>query len=375
VPSVDDVEVPPTAAPAVRLSPSAINALLACPRKLAHARDPSNSTWRRSTPRTALGVVAHALTEAASTEAMPEQAQARAAWLEGRWNSLIADQADILAAAWPNRAVPAPAAWPGYAITKVRLIRRLTREAPTLAGQPVQPTERSAAGPTGPTPAAALPLPWVERRLEAGQLFGTPDLVEEVDGQLRVVDLKAGVHQNETTPSQRRQLLLYASLVYSELGRLPDACVIRDARGTETTINVTQSEVDTVRAEAESAGAAFNVSITTPQGAPARPSKENCRWCDYRVVCSDYWRTRESDWPSTASDIIGTVTSASPPYTLMQLLDGDDVHRLILSPDETPAEGDLLVLVNTEKAGFQTSRPRWNSHVRVIPGDTASKAR
>jgi CRISPR/Cas system-associated exonuclease Cas4 (RecB family) len=370
VPSVDDVEVAPTAAAAERLSPSAINSLLSCPRRLAYSRDPNTSTWRRPTPRTALGVVAHALTEAAAIEDMPTGIEDRAAWLESRWELLVAEQVDRLAAAWPNRTIPTPVAWPGYAITKVRLVRLLTRKPPGPASHPTVRGDRSASVPTGTTALGkAPPLPWVERVLHSGHLFGTPDLVEEVDGTLRLVDLKAGVHQSETTPAQRRQLLLYAGLVQAALGRLPDVCAIRDARGAETTITIDQAAVDTVLTEAEDARQAFNKSLASSQGPPAVPSTENCRWCDFRVVCSEYWRNRESDWPSTAGDTIGTVTGATPPYVQIKLFEGDESHRVILEPDErTAVSGDLLVLVDTERAGFQTSRPRWDSRIRVIPG-------
>jgi CRISPR/Cas system-associated exonuclease Cas4 (RecB family) len=374
VPSLDDLEVAPTVSAAESLSPSALNSLLACPRRLAYSRDPNTRTWSRPTPRTALGVVAHALTEAAATKDLPEQTDERSAWLETRWDLLVAEQVDRLATAWPNRAVPPPSAWPGYAITKVRLIRRLTRDAPDRANHPGQSSDLPGTRPSATTAAnTAPPLPWVERTLQSDHPFGTPDLVEEVGGELRVVDLKAGVHQHEPTPDQRRQLLVYAGLVQAVLGRLPDVCVIRDARGAETTINVSEPDVDKVRGEAEVARQAFNSSLTSPRGAPAVPSKENCRWCDFRIVCSEYWRNRESDWPSTAGDTVGTVTSTSPPYTQIQLLDRNETHRVILGPyDETGADGDLLVLVNTERAGFQTSRPRWDSHVRVVPANTES---
>jgi CRISPR/Cas system-associated exonuclease Cas4 (RecB family) len=350
------------------LSPSGINSLLACPRRLAYARDPSTRTWSRPTPRTALGVVAHALTEAAGTEDLPPQAADRAAWLEARWDLLISQQMERLSAAWPHRAVPQPRAWPGYAITKVRLIRHLTRNAPTRASAPGLSASRSASAPAGTSaPAAAPPLPWVERTLRSDHLFGTPDLVEEIEGKLRVVDLKAGVHQAETTPNQRRQLLLYAGLVQSALSRLPDMCVIVDARGTETSFTVTQPDVDAALADAESARAAFNESITAEEGPPARPTSENCRWCDYRVVCSAYWGSRQADWPSTTGDIVGVVTRVTHPYTELRAFDSDDAQRVVLSSADGHArEGDVVAVTDAARAGFQTSRPRWNSHVRFI---------
>lgn len=375
MPSLDDVEVAPTGASAAdALSPSAINSLLACPRRLAYTRDPDTRSWRRPTPRTALGVVAHALTEAAATQDLPDHIDGRSTWLEERWDLLVAEQADRLAEAWPARAVPAPRMWPGYAITKVRLIRRLTKSPPHRANRLAQKLSGSSGGTSeASTSAPAPPLPWVERTLHSQHLFGTPDLVEEVDGVLRVVDLKAGVHQHETTPAQRRQLLLYASLVQNEIGRLPDMCVIVDARGTETAFAVTQSDVDAAVTDSESARGAFNSSVADPQGAPAKPSPESCRWCDFRVICSEYWRTRDSEWPTTASDLLGMVTSTNPPYTQLQALDSDETFRLVLSAQDEPvAEGDVVVVIHAEKAGFQTSRPRWNSHVRVIPGGTIS---
>jgi hypothetical protein len=254
----------------------------------------------------------------------------------------------------------------------VRLLRRLTRVPQVPTGNATQPANEGPTPDSYPAEKLPPPLPWIERKLGSGGFFGTPDLVEEINGQLRVVDLKSGVHQKEITTAQRRQLLIYAKLVQTELDRLPDVCVVRDARGTETTLSVTQDEVESVATEADIARADFNNSIALPNGAPTTPGPEVCRWCEYRPVCSGYWRTRDAAWPSYSNDVVGVVTHTRPAETQIREMDTGESRRLILSTHEQPADrGDLVVLVDGQQAGFQTTRLRWDSRVRVVPAPSS----
>jgi len=363
VPVLRDIDVRPDPSEVDKISPSALNRLLECPKKLAYGRDGRTKGWQRPTTRTALGIVAHGLTEAAERTDGSLADRDRAEWLRAIWDDLVAKQVAQLQKAWPGRQIPPAHSWPGYAVTKVRLTRSLARrargQAPTAqkpVGQPVSVT--------GTQP----PLPWVERRLEdAGRrLFGTPDRVEEVNGRLRVVDLKSGVGQDDVSDSQLRQLLVYAWLVKSSLGRLPDDVVVLDTKGQEKVHVVEASAVDAVVTMTAAAVDRFNDSLQSAAGAEALPAPETCRWCEFRVICGDYWAARASNWP-TSKDIAGVVVGITTPYVELQLLDSQEHQRLVLTGLEQPSMGDVVVAVDVELAGFETSRTRWNSRLRVLP--------
>jgi len=362
VPVLRDVDVRPDPSEIDKISPSALNRLLECPKRVAYGRDDRTKGWDRPTTRTALGIVAHGLAEAVTRGYGPADGD-YTGWLTTIWEDLVAKQVAQLQRAWPGRQVPPAHSWPGYAVTKVRLIRGFARRPPWQAAPAPRPAGQPAAT-AGGEPA----LPWVERRLEdlGSRLFGTPDRVDEVNGRLRVVDLKSGVGQREVKDSQLRQLLVYALLVKSSLGRLPDDVVVLDIKGQEQAIPVDASAVAAVVTVAAAAVDGFNQSLVSATGAEARPAPQTCRWCEFRVICGDYWAARGSDWP-TAIDIAGVVVGITTHYVELRSIDGSGDWRLVLIGPEQPAVGDVVLAVDVEPAGFETSRARWNSRVRVVP--------
>lgn len=364
------MDVRPDPSEVDNISPSALNRLLECPKKLAYGRDARTKGWQRPTTRTALGIVAHGLTEAVARGDGSGNDGDHAGWLQATWEDLITQQVIQLQKAWPGRQVPPAHSWPGYAVTKVRLIRSLARRV-RVQDAPAQRPVGQSAGMAGAQP----PLPWVERRLEdaGSRLFGTPDRVEKVNGRLRVVDLKSGVGQGDVRDSQLRQLLVYAWLVKGNLGRLPDDVVVLDIKGQEKVMAVKAAAVDAVVTMTAAAVDRFNHSLLTATGAEGHPAPEICRWCEFRVVCGDYWAARTIDWP-TANDLAGVVFGITTPYVELRPLDGSGDRRLVLSGPEQPAMGDVVLAVDVEPAGFETSRVRWNSRVRVLPAKSGPAA-
>lgn len=355
------VGVRPRPAPIEKISPSALNRILECPRRVAYTRDDTTKELQRPTTRTALGLAAHGLTEAVSRGMGPPSGVDPTPWLEEEWDALIAAQLELLQLRWPGRDVPPARSWPGFAVTKVLLIRSLARRLSDGA-MPSWPAVSRGHGHGGPPG-----LPWIERLLEdsTSKLFGAPDRVEEVDGRLRVVDLKSGVHQGEVTEAQRRQLLAYAWLVKCATGRLPDELAILDVRGRETVIAVDAAEVAALVVEVASAVEMFNQECATPSGVPARPAAGVCRWCEFRVVCADYWSAREDDWPSHA-DLAGVVVEVGSNQVEVAV-DGENTWRLLLAGSEKPSTDDMVLAVDLEPAGYGTSRMRWHSRLRILP--------
>lgn len=84
------------------ISPSAYSALLACPKRLAFQRDPRINKWVGQSTRTALGRVAHRLTElvAQGTAPLPPD---RREWLEAQWEALVHQENLLIEEAWPAR--------------------------------------------------------------------------------------------------------------------------------------------------------------------------------------------------------------------------------------------------------------------------------
>ena len=273
------------------ISPSALNAWETCGRKLAFQRDPATSALNKPSPRTALGVVAHGLTELAATS-QPPAGMTRRAWLEQEWEQLLAQQVQKLATAWPGRRIPPAAQWDGLVATRVRILRKLSADP-----EPEMTTAAQA-------PAAGPGFPWIERRLEdpTTGVFGTPDRVDVRNGHLRVVDLKSGVHQAGIQHGQRRQLLLYAHLVDVACGQLPAVGVIEDVSGRETSFSIESVAVTHALHEAQRAVSTFNDAIASGE-VPAQPEETACRFCPFRSVCWPYWT---SDARSDR-DVRGTV--------------------------------------------------------------------
>lgn len=361
MPDVTDLDVQPRPAVLEMVAPSQLNRLLECPRRLAYGRDVETRDWQRPSTRTALGVVAHGLVEAWESAPAPVDDAAHLTWLRATWDDLVHTQVERLQEAWPGRAVPAPTTWPGYAVTKVRLIRSLARRGLPEGAAPDGP------GP-GQAPGGVVPFPWVERKLQdaATGLFGTPDRVDEVAGRLRVVDLKSGVGQTAMTEAQKRQLLVYAWLVQCTSGRLPDDLVVLDARGHEEVSAVLPTEVAAVVKQAQDAVAAFNDQVARGS-VPGKPAPDTCRWCEFRVVCGDYWSARgDGEWAT--NDAAGRVTEVRGEEVLLEpaAAAGAIPSRLLLAGDDVPAAGDLVVATDLEVAGYDTARMRWSSRLRVV---------
>lgn len=341
-----------------RVSPSALSVLMACPKRLAFQRDPATQHWQVQSTRAALGTVAHRLTELVALGAAPEP-QDRRQWLETRWEELIHQAYIGIEKAWPNREVPEPKDWPGYVATRVRLIRRLA-DLPVAKGAPHGHHH------VGDS-TSDRPFPWVERRLEdkPKRLFGTPDRVEEIDGRLRVVDLKSGTRQFGISEDQRQQLLIYARLVFNACGKLPDDAVIQDVRGHEETVEVVREEVEAVVDAANVVIHSFNAMVENATIA-AYPGAEVCQWCPFRAVCSNYWTTRTEGWPRL--DVHGIVAERVGDSVRLDLLApvaGASTFRVLLTAGVAPQFGDELVALDLERAGPGGGRMRWNSRLRA----------
>lgn len=339
------------------ISPTSLDVFEGCAKRLAYRRDPNTKVWIKGSTRKVLGIVSHALTEEVLLGGAPDAGKRRE-WLEQRWELLIQQQAQILQSEWPGRSIPPADTWRGYVATRTRLIRRL--DALPEARRKVSGSKKSQTLPE---------LPWVEFKLFDPNLglFGTPDLVEMQNGELRVVDLKSGVHQASITDSQERQLLLYAHLVEVNLGRPVDVLVIQDSRGREKLLEASKKGMALAVEQALRALETFN-DMADSGNFPASVSSEQCSYCEFQVVCGAYWELRRGDWSPAGA--CGRVTSLDGVVVVLEV-PGEielSMSRVIPCDNVEFAVGEVVAISNLERAGNATGRMKWNSRLRTSPG-------
>jgi len=339
------------------ISPSAVTTFEGCAKRLAYRRDPKTKVWIKRSTRTILGVVSHALTEEVLLGASPSGCERRE-WLMGRWDYLLQEQVKILQHEWPGRLIPLVETWRGYVATRTRLLLRLETTSEARSKAP------------GLTRGRELPeLPWVELRLSDARLglFGTPDLVEIQGDELRVVDLKSGVHQRSITDSQERQLRLYSHLVQANYGRYADVLVIQDSRGREKYLDASKESIALAVGQAVRAMDSFN-SMAESGTFPASASSQLCSICEFQVVCHSYWESNRSDWSPVGA--CGQVTSLDGVVAVLEMPRGIEpiITRVIPCDGVNFTVGEVVAISNLERAGNATGRMKWNSRLRRSPG-------
>ncbi len=274
----------PQPAPLRRLSPTLANDLAACAYRVAWALDERYALLRRPTPWSELGVVAHACVEDIARGLLTgahsrDEARTR---VEQAWDRHLAKCQAILAEKWAPAEPPPPETWPGYHLVRARVLGRALR----LFDQGIM---------VEPARVTAM----VEQPLEdpATGIAGRPDRVEASPSGIRVVDLKTGLHQGKPTDSQRRQLLLYAHLVFIATGRRPSKVAVEGPSGERWEEDATAEIVAGAVAEVGLLRERFTAAVDEGRvDSLAVPGQETCRWCPYRLVCGPYWSNLESSW-------------------------------------------------------------------------------
>lgn len=352
----------PDPTPISDVSPSLANQLLSCHLRVGFARDPRFKSWRRPTTHTALGLVAHAVTEAAFTlSGWPTDPDACRARIADVWEDEVARHAQAVSEAWAPAMPPPPQQWPGYALTRARTIRRALKH---LAGR----TTRDA--PAKSAPGAAVE---VELRDPDSGLFGRADRIERDGDTTRVVDLKTGLHQEQATPEQRRQLLLYAVLVQRSSGAWPSSIAVEDAAGATYAEPLDPAEAEAALADVLAGVHAFNAAIeASTLVTSATPNAERCKWCDFRVLCRPFWSALTSAWDQRCAlgSVCETGESDGGPFAAMVVQSpvdrvGENVHIAGLA---APIPTDASMVAIADWAGpvdAQSVRARWSTYVRA----------
>lgn len=302
-------------------SPTLANQLAACQLRVAFARDPRQRHWRRPSTYGVLGVAAHAVTEAAFRRRdWPSTAGEVRTLIEGQWDEEVMRGTAALEEAWAPAKPPPSAEWPGFALTRARTVRRALRVAAAATTK------------GGATPEVGSGIE-IELRDPISGLLGRADRIESDGGSTRVVDLKTGIHQDDPTDEQRRQLLLYAVLVHRNTGRWPSTIAVEDASGFQHELPFDPADAESTLHDVTVAVGSFNDKVENGGFlASADPSPDRCRWCAYRVLCQPFWDEVAPDWDQRAA--IGTVVNSGSADT------GWFVSLNLERPKDR--EGDLL---------------------------------
>jgi RecB family exonuclease len=277
----------PAIVPIGRVSPTLGESLRTCALQVAFRLDHRFDSYRRPSTPAALGIASHELLEDAGAGAFSGLAgDALRDALERRWDELVAFRAEKLREAWSLGEVPEPLRWPGYELTRTRLIASLAQQ--------VERVSHADHGPSGGKVETEL---WLED--EAGVIGGRVDRIERGLGGVRIIDLKSGWTVGaEVTEPQRRQLLIYAYLWHANHGTWPTEAAIQQPDGTRRAVAVCHEDAT---AEAESlreAREAYNDRARRGANAEdlAQPSSESCQRCPFKASCPYFFASAKPEW-------------------------------------------------------------------------------
>lgn len=285
----------PAGRPIERISPSLGEDLRTCGLRVAFRVDPRFDGLRKLGLAAALGLVSHELTEAVTRGQfnevpLPELDRALAA----EWDRRLAEKATQLAEQWPLGFIPPPERWPGYQLTRVRLLRQLSEQ----AHRPRAPGKGS----------WAKPEVWLEAPGLA--LVGRVDRIERSGKDVELIDLKSGwAVEDEIRPAHRRQLLIYAYLWQAVSGNWPTKVSVQRLNGLRTTLCVDPQEAVEVATELLGRLQDYNTEVAagTPPQELAAPSAEACTNCDYRPACLPFLRALDQRWGWYRRSLLGRV--------------------------------------------------------------------
>jgi hypothetical protein len=347
----------PSANPLEWVTPSIANDLLECSLRVAWMLDSSYKSLHRPNTYSELGIVAHGVAEDAAKGRFVAQSGDMRAEVERRWDERAEHAEMDLMRAWDPMKVPAREEWPGYHLTRARVVRNAVKKSIGLESS---------------KPSSRPPSTTVEGTIEddTRHLRGRPDRVEGPSGGRRIVDIKSGLRQVAPSPPQLRQLLIYGHLVETTTGDSVREIAVEDASGHRWAQEYDRATANLLIDDVLSARDEFNSAVGNRTIMEvASPSADGCRWCPYRVVCSAYWSALEVSWGH--GSVFGVVQSCQPLSTSSIL------EVVVLHPSESAGEvwtisgapvesglaiGEIVSLVDGEMTGIEHHlRWRWST--------------
>ena len=333
-------------------TPTLINQLLNCELRLAFERDLETSKPSGKLPSQVIGIAKHYMIEAAY-KFTSNSSEANKKYFENEWDSFIVTQLADMKSEWLPSTVPEPESWPNYFLERTKTIRRCVEISTRVKKSSVSLLEGTGIE------------SWIED--PASILCGRPDRISiEVDG-IRIIDLKPGDASREITTDQIRQLQIYGFIYFQKFGVLPNALTIERIDGSQEDISFTFDEIKALAHHALTAVKAFNSEVVEKTRKPvSTPGVENCKWCPYKLECSDYWSNVESSWghPSIFGEILSSGESDQGNHVDLRVISPTDrfaeLKRVIGLP--VSFESGRLKIVDLQiSPDNETLRTRWSS--------------
>lgn len=337
-------------------TPTLINQLLNCELRLSFERDLGTSKPPGKLPSQVIGIAKHYLIETAykftSNSSEPNKKH-----FENLWDSFILAQQVEMKSEWFPSTVPEPESWPNYFLERSKTIRRCVK----ISTRPKQSSDGLIDG-TGIES-------WIKDPTSI--LSGRPDRISINADGVRIIDLKPGDVSREITTDQIRQLQIYGFIYFQRFGVIPNALTIERIDGSQEDVSFTFEEIKTLALHALTAVKAFNSEVVVKtRKSVATPGAENCKWCPYKLECSEYWSNLESSWGH--SSIYGEVLSFG------ESDQGNYVDLRVISPIDQFAElkrviglpvafdsGGLKIVDLQIAPDNETLRTRWSSRYLV----------
>ena len=261
----------------MKVSPSELEIFENCPQRFIWSLDPKKKRHSGNLP-SSLGKIAHKVLASAHKGGFEQQnAENRESLFNDIWSAVEKEEFEGIQSEWPNTVVPQPIRWPKYFAVKTST-QYLVEKALSLGEVWKSPGDSSRL-----IISSNDAYPWVEKFLESEilKLKGIPDLVKESSTGLEIIDYKTG----NVTDLERfsLQMHIYLMLVSELSNRQVTRLLIRDFTLQEKEISIDQSMIRKVKESIRSAEG-----YLAKQIAPAKPTLENCRFCNFKDICNDF---------------------------------------------------------------------------------------
>lgn len=189
-------------------------------------------------------------------------------------------------------------------------------------------------------------------QVEKYAVRGRPDLIIQGGRYSKIIDYKTGSPiENGPSGHQVRgsiiiQLEIYAAMYYLENGIWPEASIIIED-GSEFKIECEINHSLGLIKKAYNSIMSINSIIESSKSVEeffhmlACPAPQSCKFCQYRPLCSQYWKTRVSSNDfREIHDMIGLVRSVSP-------WEGKRLKIDLCSLDETQQKSTIIRVPNS----------------------------
>jgi hypothetical protein len=197
-----------------------------------------------------------------------------------------------------------------------------------------------------------------------GLLAGRPDYLNQTAKE--VTDYKSSKGGKNLSPSEERQLLLYAHLA-RENGITVETGVVVRTDGQRAAIALAPERVEAEGRAAREALAEFNRAAGKTFEELAKPSADNCAHCPCVPFCSPFWQNAAPDWAElTGKNIEGTIAAIDE-----SVVQGVTLKTYKLENCRGTVDGAGLYLEQVPEAWITadgTQPPQIGETVRLVHG-------